>query len=227
MHGTLAEFTLAQLMQMYALAEKSGVIEVTANERVARVLIESERVIGLGADGYDIRGELLSLDFLPTNTRSELAGLTPRPEAPGLSHLAAGMLDPTRWDRFTARHVEQHIYPVLNAIDGEFQASVERCPPVPIRVNLTIQQLILDCSRWEAETEALRAEGYDLDSRWCRLNRESATTMEFDQISWLLWSILTDPMSVRDAAQRVGVPELTAASGVRHLHRQRLIQTSP
>lgn len=225
MLGTLSEFTLAQLLQLFALSEKSGTITIHAGSRRTRILIESDRVTGLGAADFDALVDFLRIEMLPVRLRTALQDLAPRKETPGLSLLVGNLIDPQRWQQYIARHFEQDVYPLLNEEDGAFEITVERCPPAPLKVSASIQQLILEGSRWEAESDALRSEGYHPDGSWQRLpERIHDPASGIEHASWLVWAALGSRATIADVAARIGVPDLVAASAVKELHRTGLLQ---
>lgn len=219
MIGALSEFTLGQLLQLFSLAEKSGTITVHSASIHTRLLIESDRVVGLGAPDFDVRADALRIALLPHRTRNALNEIIYRPDTPGLSLIVGNLLSPRRWEQYLARQFEQQVYPMLNEDDGAFEITVERCPPAPLRVSVTVQQLILDSSRWEAESERLRADGYHLDGTWRRIEPPTdVEVQELGQPGWMLWHIMRERMTIADAAQRLAIPDLTAATAVRRLH---------
>ncbi|RIK46944.1 MAG: hypothetical protein DCC58_01550 [Chloroflexi bacterium] len=228
MLGSLSEFTLAQLLQLFALAERSGTITLHSGALHTRLLIESDRVIGIGATGDDLREEILSLELLPQATRNALLALSPRPDTPGLSLLLANIVDPACWSDFIARRFEQDVYPLLNADEGAFEATVERCPPAVLQVSATVQQLILDHTRWEAESEALRSSGYHLDGRWQRTSeRAISEPAPLTRAMWLTWCGLREASTLSALAQRVGLPDLSVATAIKHLHAHGLVARAP
>jgi len=224
MLGTLSEFTLAQLLQLFALSEKSGALVVHAAQRHVRLTIESDRVVGMGGTETDAHREALQLELMPATVRTNLASLSPRPDTPGLSLLAGNMLDPARWEHYVARRFEQDVYPLLNETDGAFEITVERSPFAPIRVSTSVQQIILEGSRWEAETEALRSEGYHLDRVWARATAARTDGASYSRATWLVWASLARPASIADIGRRLGIPDLVTATAVRRLHGEGALQ---
>jgi hypothetical protein len=228
MFGTLSEFTLTHLLQLFALSEKMGSITVHAGSLHTCLLIESDRVVGIGASDFNVRSELMKLDLLPSESLTALAALDPREDTPGLSIISGNLVDPSRWDLYVARRFEQDVYPLLNEDEGTFEISVDRSLPAPMRVSATIQQLILDGSRWEAESDALRADGYYLDRMWQRATEDPpASDVILGHDGWLVWSALRNRSTISDAAHRLGVPELVAAAAVKQLHEHGRLRRVP
>jgi hypothetical protein len=129
MLGTLAEFTLTHLLQLFALSEKMGTTTVHAGTLHTRMLLESDRVVGFGAADFDVRAELAKLALLSTIARNALNAVEPREDTPGLSLLSGNLIEPRRWNLYVARCFEQDIYPLLNEDDGAFEITVEGAVP--------------------------------------------------------------------------------------------------
>jgi hypothetical protein len=228
MRGTLSEFTVTQLLQLFALSERSGMISVVSGERHCRLLVAGDRVIGLGQPNYDVRAELLACTLLPTAARAALEDLTPRPDVPGLSFVVSNALEPERWDAFVQRQVEQQLFPVLNLEQGEFDVVVGRCPPAPVRLSLSVQQLILEGSRWEAEIEDLEREGFHLASVWRRGDVGHLTSgIRMANVDWLVWSALEQPASIADVARRACLPDLLTTTSIKRMSGDGVVQPAP
>jgi hypothetical protein len=220
MRGSLAEFTLNHLLQLFGVAERTGSVTVEAAGRRVELLVEVNRITGLGLDGFDPRESLLQCELLPSSSRATLLAVTPRPDTPGLSMLARNAVEPERWEAFVQRVLEQHVYPLLNSEHGDFEVMIGRCPPPALRISTSIQQIILDATRWEAETEALHAEGYRSDSRWERsaTHATASNNGQFSGTQWLIWAIATAPTSISEASSRLCLPELATTTAVKRLH---------
>ena len=218
MHGSLAEFTLNNLLQLFGIAERSGAVAIEVAGQRVQLLVEVSRVTGLWVDGLDPRDTLLRCELLPAASRATLLELTPRPDTPGLSMLARNAIEPERWDAFVQRLFEQHVYPLLNREKGEFEVTIGRRPPPPLRMSLSTQQIILDASRWEAETEALTEEGYRSASTWRRSAAPSDHNGHFTSTQWLVWAIASEPTSIGEVARRLCLPELATTTAVKRLH---------
>lgn len=218
MQGSLSEFTLAQLLQFFALAERSGTVVVHSGGRESRLLVEGDKVVGWGMDGYDAREPLLACDLMTPTALRAIASLQPRPDTPGLSFVVRNLLEPRRWDAFTQRQLEQDIYPLLSSEEGDFEIQVLRNPPAPLRLSIPINSMILDGSRWESEMEAAVQDGYHLSGRWQRRCDVAATgEVRLSEMEWLVWAILAEPSSIGEAARRLCLPDLTAINAVRRL----------
>lgn len=217
MQGELSEFTMAELLQLFALAERTGTLVVHTQEGASRVLLESGRVIGIGQEDLNVHELIMTCELMPTRSGASLSSVTPTPQTPGLSFIVRNLVEPERWELFARRCVEQEVYPYLTRERGSFNVEIDRVPFCPLAVNMSVQQLVLDGSRWQSEMQEHRQDGYTLASRFqrgdLRLERTSVTSVE-----WLIWSILDCSQSVGTIAKRVGIPDLDALSTVRKLH---------
>jgi hypothetical protein len=212
--GKLSEFTMAELLQLFALAERTGTLLVSTDRGSARVLLESGRVTGIGMEDYNVHAEIVECELLPMRTGASLGSITPSPDTPGLSFIVRNLVEPERWDLFARRCVEQQIYPFLALEHGDFQISIERVPFCPIALSLSVQQLVLDGSRWESEMEDYRREGYGARAEFKR-GTVPPVGHDVGSVDWLIWSVLDHPDTIGAAAKRVGIPELDATAAVK------------
>jgi hypothetical protein len=218
MNGQLSEFTLAQLLQFFALAERSGSITVHALGRESRLIVEGDRIIGWGQDDYDVRSALLATELLAETSLDAIRSLDPRLETPGLSFVVRTLIEPDRWDAFAQRQLEQDIYPLLTVEQGEFDVQVGRCPPAPLRISYSVNSLILDGSRWESEMEAAQLDGFTVESLWQRDMPSSIDEgFAFSSLDWMIWTIMIEPQPIGVASRRLGVPDLDATTSIRRL----------
>jgi len=212
--GKLSEFTMAELLQLFALAERTGTLDVSSDKGTARVLLESGRIVGIGTEDYNVHAEIMECELLPTRTGASLSSITPATATPGLSFIVRNLVEPERWELFARRCVEQQIYPFLTLERGEFEIAIERVPFSPIAVSLSVQQLVLDGSRWESEMEDYRREGFGTRTRYKRQSPPE-TSHSVGSVDWLIWSILDQPETIESAARRIGIPELDATATVK------------
>jgi hypothetical protein len=218
MQGSLSEFTLAQLLQFFALAERSGTVLVRAAGRESRLLVEGDRIIGWGMDDYDVREPLLSCEMITPSALAAVTAVQPRRDTPGLSFVVRNLIEPERWDAFAQRQLEQDIYPLLSVEEGEFEIQILRNPPAPLRVSIPINSMILDGSRWESEMEAATLEGYQLDGCWRRTAGGSPTSpIRLSGLEWMVWAITTAPVSIAEIARRLCVPDLDTIGAIKRL----------
>jgi hypothetical protein len=227
MQGSLSEFTLAQLLQFFALAERSGTVVVRSAGRESRLLVEGDRIVGWGMDDYDVREPLLTCELIGPAERRAITDVQPRPDTPGLSFIVRNLIEPSRWEAFAQRQLEQDIYPLLSAEDGDFEIQVLRNPPAPLRLSIPINSMILDGSRWESEMEAASMEGYPLDSEWKRSDRTDVTaTLQLSGVEWMAWAMLSEPMTIAEIARRLCVPDLETIGAIRRLRSMGAIDES-
>jgi hypothetical protein len=224
MQGSLSEFTLAQLLQFFALAERSGTVLVRAGGRESRLLVEGDRIIGWGMDDYDVREPLLACEMLSAPVYRAIADVQPRPDTPGLSFVVRNLIEPERWDAFAQRQLEQDIYPLLSIEEGEFEIQVLRNPPAPLRLSIPINSMILDGSRWESEMEAAALEGYQIDGRWQRVDDGiPESQVRLSGLEWMVWAIVTEPLTIADIARRLCAPDLETIGAIKRLRSLNLI----
>lgn len=224
MNGSLSEFTVAQLLQFFAIAERSGTIVIRTAEKESRLLVEGDRVSGWGFDTADVGAMLLRCNLLPAHLVDSLTAVVRREDTPGLSVIVRNLVEPGRWDAFTRRILEQDIYPLMNAEDGEFVVTIGRCPPAPLRLSLQVNSLILDTSRWESEMEAAAVEGLGVESLWKR-SSPSAPQSSLAGHEWLVWAALRHPQTLGEVARQLCIPDLVTVTAVRGLVRLRLIES--
>lgn len=218
MQGSLSEFTLAQLLQFFALAERSGTVVVRTDGRESRLLVEGDRIIGWGMDDFDVREPLLACEMIAAPALQAITDVQPRTDTPGLSFVVRNLIEPERWESFAHRQLEQDIYPLLSVEEGDFEIQVFRNPPAPLRVSIPINSMILDGSRWESEMEAAAQDGYQLESRWRRVNEASPSQpIRLSGLEWIVWAIMTEPTSIADVARRLCVPDLATIGAIKRL----------
>jgi hypothetical protein len=225
MQGSLSEFTLAQLLQFFALAERSGTVVVRACGRESRLLVEGDRIIGWGMDDYDVREPLLACEMLSASVYRAIAEVRPRPDTPGLSFVVRNLIEPERWEAFAQRQLEQDIYPLLSIEEGDFEIQVLRNPPAPLRLSIPINSMILDGSRWESEMEAAAQEGFQLDGRWQRSTHAAPDDpVRLSGLEWMVWAIITEPQTIGDIARRLCVPDLETIGAIKQLRSLNLVE---
>lgn len=217
MHGHLNEFTVAHLLQFFSIGEKSGVVDVVSNERRVRLYVDYDRLIGIGLDGLDLHQTVLDAIGLPHATRQRVLDVTPRRDTPGLALILRNLLEPTRWDLFVRRQLEQHVYPLMSTTAGHWEVNVTRCPPAPLTLSVTVNSLILDGSRWESEMDALSIDQLTADVTLVRAAVAPTRQLTLRHEEWLLWSWCSTPKRIGDLARDLACPELTMLTAARQL----------
>ena len=206
------------MLQFFALAERSGTVVVRAAGRESRLLVEGDRIVGWGMDDYDVREPLLACEMINPASRQATIDVEPRKDTPGLSFVVRNLIEPERWEAFAQRQLEQDIYPLLSIEEGEVEIHVLRNPPAPLRLSIPINSMILDGSRWESEMEAASQEGFQLDGRWQRGSAPSThDPLRLTTLEWLVWSIMSEPISISEIARRLCVPDLMTIGAIKRL----------
>ncbi|CAN5822602.1 hypothetical protein BH23CHL2_BH23CHL2_29060 [soil metagenome] len=228
MRGSLSEFILSELLQLFALSEKTGTITVSHDDGETRLFLEAGRVVGWGPDEFDAHGEILACRFLPPATESALRSISPEPGTPGLAFVVRNLVEPQRWSSFVQRLLEQDVYRVLELVSGEFDIIVARIPPIPLGLDLSVQQLILDGSRWEADSQELAQEGYGGTSRWVRSPRDELDgDAKISPRDWLVLSSLAECRSIGAVGTDICLSNLETAEAVKSLHQRGLLRPGP
>jgi hypothetical protein len=106
MQGTLSEFTLAELLQLFALAERTGTITVQRAGWSTAVFLESGKVVGIGNESFNVYREIMACELLPARSGVGLDSVKPSPSSPGLSFIVKNVIEPERWDLFVQRCLE-------------------------------------------------------------------------------------------------------------------------
>jgi Domain of unknown function (DUF4388) len=223
--GYLEEFSLGELLQLFALSEKTGSIVVRYDDSESRLFLEAGRIAGWGLDDFDVHGSILACRYLPQATEAALRSITPDYGTPGLAFVVRNLVEPIRWSSYVQRLLEQDIYRILDLNDGEFEITVDRIPSVPLGLDLSVQQLILDGSRWEADSAVLAQEGYSTDSSWKRMDQQALSeATEISSTDWLVLSALADVQSIGRVGADICIPDLETADAIKSLHKRGLVQ---
>jgi len=225
--GSLSEFSLGELLQLFALSEKTGTVSVMHDGAESRLFLEAGRIAGWGLDDFDAHGAILACRFLPPATESAIRSISPEPGTPGLAFGVRNLVEPQRWSSFVQRLLEQDVYRILDLDTGDFEIVVDRIPPVPLSLDLSVQQLILDGSRWEADSRELAQEGYGPDSTWIRAPREELDgEAKISPRDWLLLSALAESRSIGVVGAEICLPDLETAEAVKSLHQRGLLKAA-
>lgn len=224
MRGSLEEFSLSELLQLFALSEKTGTVVVSHADTESRLFLEAGRIAGWGLDDFDVHGAMLACRFLPPATEAAIRSIQPEHGTPGLAFVVRNLVEPQRWSSFVQRLLEQDVYRILELDEGTFDITVDRIPPVPLGLDMSVQQLILDGSRWEADSAELAQEGYGVDSAWRRESQEALRgASEISSRDWLVLSALAECRTIGQTGADICLPDLDTAEIVRSLHQRKLI----
>lgn len=223
MRGSLSEFTIAELAQLFALSEKSGVIRITHGERCSSLFFEAGRIVGWDSEAFDLSDAVNKCQVLRPAT-DVLRDITTEDGNIALASIVQSAIDPARWEPFVQRLLESHVYPLLSAEEGDFEVETGRIPAPKVLLNLSVQQLILDGSRWEADLNELAHEGYGVTTIWKRYETIPANpNIELSALDWLIWSHLRLPRNIEDIAESLCFPVLETADAVKSLYLKRVV----
>ncbi len=225
MRGRLSEFNLGEILQLFALSEKSGTVTVTHSGGRSRVMLEAGRVVGWGLEDFDLHAAILKCEFLSPSSRSAIESIEPDEGTPGLGFVLRNLIDPGRWTGFIQRLLEQDIYEILDVENGDFDIEVGRIPPVPVALDLSVQQLILDGSRWQADSAVLASEGFTPESRWARNgDLDADEQLELSSLDWLVVAALSEPRELMKIGAAICQPDLDTADAVRGLSKRNFVR---
>ncbi|MEZ4571890.1 MAG: DUF4388 domain-containing protein [Thermomicrobiales bacterium] len=223
MQGSLSEFSLSELLQLFALSEKTGTVTVSHENGDSRLFLEAGRIVGWGLDDFDAHASILACRYLPPATEAAVRSIAPEPGTPGLAFVVRNLVEPQRWTSFVQRLLEQDVYHILDLDNGEFDILVDRIPPVPLSLSLSVQQLILDGSRWEADSAELTQEGYGTGSTWRRAPQEELDgSAEISPRDWLVLSALAEQRTIGEVGALICLPDLETAEIIKSLHQRKL-----
>ncbi|MEX2425894.1 MAG: DUF4388 domain-containing protein, partial [Thermomicrobiaceae bacterium] len=180
MRGSLEEFSLGDILQLYQISGRTGIVRAWRGESLTHVIhVDRGRVSGAGADQWNLIEEIRKIEWLTEEVASQLNLIVRDGDGTGLSLIARALLSSYAWDCFCERQLERLVYPVLIWSTGEFEAAVSEVPRVaPLRINQSPQQLVLSAARWEEELRSAESAGFNRYSRWQRT--DVAHTMTFD-----------------------------------------------
>lgn len=233
MRGKLSEFSVADLLQLYQIAGKSGRLTVwnesagvgmDAENRVRSHTFYFDRglVSGAGADQWQLMAELQRIELLPEDARRQLALLKSDDSQAGLGLIARAVLTPAVWDQFVDLQIEQLIYTPLAWRQGDFEAEVDTHPRIaPLRVKQAPQQLILNAARWEEELRRAETEGIARNGCWQRTGASADVTGEERDP---LLTLLDHPRCLADLARAAGIGRLPLIDRLRALNARGLVE---
>ena len=220
MRGNLREFSVADLMQLYQIAVKSGTITVHGETGSNLIYFDRGHISGVGAEDWSLVSELRRIEWLNSDVRRQADLMDTKDTYVGLSLIARALLNPLAWERFVERQIEELVYPMLLWREGSFIAEVDVIPKVaPLRFNQSPQQLILNGARWEEEVYRAARDGFDRDTVW----RRTSDVMVDAEEDALFLDLLDRPRSIADLASAAGVGVLMATACVQRLEGNGLV----
>lgn len=220
MQGSLREFTVSDLLQLFQIAVKSGRLEVRGPGQPITIFFEEGTVSGIGAAQWSLVAELRRIEWLTPDILHQLELLAEADDDAGLSLMVRAMLTPAVWGHFVERQLEVLIYPLLDLREGTFEIHVDEEPSlVPLRIDQAPQQIILNAARWHEELARAAQDGLTPESVWRR-----AFVVGHGPSGHLLLSLLRRPRSVSDLAAAAGMSTLQIFDRLRRLRDAGLVE---
>jgi hypothetical protein len=218
-YGTLDEFSLGDILQLYQISGRTGMVRVRQNGSPAHVVyVDRGRVSGAGADDWNLIDEIRRIEWLTNDVKSQLDFMENDGGVTGLSLIARALLSSHAWDYFTELQLEQLVYPAITWTYGAFEAEVDDIPRVaPLRINQSPQELVLNAARWEEEVRTAEANGFPLDSTWVRIGDPDANLPGNPDEPCQVISLMGRPRSITEIAAAAGLSSLRVIDQIRLL----------
>jgi hypothetical protein len=220
-HGRLEEFSLGDILQLYQISGRTGIVRVWRGDSLTHVIhVDRGRVSGAGADQWNLVEEIRRIEWLTDDVKSQLSFIDRDGEGggTGLSLIARALLSTYAWECFCERQLERLVYPALLWSNGEFDATVSEVPRVaPLRINQSPQQLVLSAARWEEELRSAEVAGYTRNSRWVRSEFARDFTIDTADELHQLIPLMENPRTIEDLAVAAGLSTLRVIDQVRQL----------
>jgi hypothetical protein len=228
MRGSLEEFSLGDILQLYQISGRTGMIRAWRNDSFTHVIyVDRGRISGAGADQWNLIEEIRRIEWLTEDVKNQLSFIEGDGGGTGLSLIARALLSTHAWENFTERQLEQLVYPALIWGRGEFEAIVSQVPKVaPLRVNQSPQQLVLSAARWEEELRSAERAGYSSDTRWTRTELADRYAVDVTDEPQQLLAMLSRPRTIDDLASSGGMSTLRVIDQVRQLCDAGLVQSA-
>lgn len=226
MRGTLEEFSLGDILQLYQISGRTGIIRAWRSDSFTHLIyVDRGRISGAGADQWNLIEEIYRIEWLTEDVREQLAFIEGNGGGTGLSLIVRALLSTHAWENFTERQLEQLVFPALIWSAGEFEAIVSQVPRVaPLRINQSPQQLVLSAARWEEELRGARHAGYSIDSLWMRTEMADRYTVDVTDEPQQLLPLLDRSRSIDDLASASGMSSLRVIDQIRQLCDAGLVQ---
>lgn len=220
MRGTIEEFSLGDILQLYQISGRTGTVRVWRSDAPAHtVYVDRGRVSGAGADDWSLVEQLRRIEWLTNEVKSQLDYMERDGGMSGLSLIARALLPTHAWEYFSERQLERLVFPVLTWSSGEFEAVVDRVPRVaPLRIDQSPQQLVLSSARWEEEIRDAEREGFAPSSIWMKTESAPASLPAADDQPCNVLNLLAAPRSIVDLAAGAGLSTLRVIDQIRRLH---------
>ncbi len=226
MRGTLDEFSLGDILQLYQISGRTGMVRTWRGDSLTHIIyVDRGRISGAGADQWNLIEELQRIEWLSDEVRAQLQYMDEDGGTTGLSMIARALLSQHAWDCFTERQLECLVYPALIWGSGDFEAIVSEVPRVaPLRVNQSPQQLVLSAARWEEEMRSAELAGYASHSRWVRSSLAERFSVDPLDENHQLLPLMASPRSIEALAAAAGLSTLRVIDQIRQLVDAGLVQ---
>jgi hypothetical protein len=217
--GTLEEFSLGDILQLYQISGRTGFVRVWRDESLVYVIhVDRGRVSGAGADHWNLIEEIQLIEWLGDDVKSQLRSIDRDGGGSGLSLIVRALLSAHAWDFFCERQLEQLVYPALIWGKGEFDAIVTSVPRVAqLRINQSPQQLVLSAARWEEELRSAEQAGFSRDSRWARIGESRRFVIDSVDEHHQLAPLLGQPKTIEELSAAAGLSTLRVIDQLRQL----------
>jgi hypothetical protein len=219
MRGSLEEFTLGDILQLYQISGRTGVVRAWREDSLTHAIhVDRGRVSGAGADQWNLIEEIRKIEWLTEEVESQLKFIDRDGDGTGLSLIARALLSSYAWECFCERQLERLVYPALIWTRGDFEATVSEVPRVaPLRINQSPQQLVLSAARWEEELRSAEQAGFTRDSRWSRTDQSGRSIVDTYEHHQLM-PLMEHPRSIEELAAAAGLSTLRVIDQIRQLH---------
>jgi hypothetical protein len=227
LRGTLEEFSLGDILQLYQISGRTGSVRAWRDDSLTHIIyVDRGRASGAGADQWDLINEIQRIEWLTDDVKTQLGSIGRDGGGTGLSLIARALLTPNAWDCFCERQLERLVYPALTWTKGNFEATVSEIPKVaPLRINQSPQQLVLSAARWEEELRSAEQAGFTRGSVWVRMRDVPDSTVETADEHHQLLPLLDRPRSIEYLAAAAGLSSLRVIDQIRQLCDAGLVQS--
>lgn len=226
MRGTIDEFSLGDILQLYQISGRTGTVSVWRGDAPAHtVYVDRGRISGAGAEDWSLVEQIRRIEWLTDDVRQQLDFIERDGDLTGLSLIARALLPSHAWEYFSERQLEQLVFPILTWTSGEFEAEVDRIPRVaPLRIDQSPQQLVLSAARWEEEIRDAERDGYTLGSSWVRTASAPETPTADASEPCNVATLMDRPRTIAELGTAAGVSTLRVIDQVRRLHESGMVR---
>jgi hypothetical protein len=218
-YGTLKEFSLGDILQLYQISGRTGIVRVRQQGSPAHAIyVDRGRISGAGADDWNLVDQIRRIEWLTDDVKSQLDFMENDGGVTGLSLIARALLSPHAWDYFTELQLERLVYPALTWTTGDFEAEVDEIPRVaPLRINQSPQELVLNAARWEEEIRTAESNGFPVTSKWVRIAGSGSEPVRNPDEPCQVITLMEIPRTIEDLAAASGLSSLRVIDQIRVL----------